>query len=69
MLTRIFSLAGLLILVLLAVLSLPNWIRMLSSTEFSLPSVLMSGLVIIVVLAGAVMLFLFGVIGRKEPQV
>ena len=67
--TRIFSLAGLIILVLLAVLSLPNWIRMLSSTEFSLPSVLMSGLVIIVFLAGAVMLFLFGVIGRKEPQV
>jgi hypothetical protein len=69
MMTRIFSLAGLILLVLLAVLALPNWIRMLSSTEFSLPSVLMSGLVIIVFLAGAIMLFLFGVIGRKEPQI
>jgi hypothetical protein len=68
MTTRIFSLVGLILLILLAAISVPNWIKGLSATDFSLASVLMSGLVIIVFLAGAVMLFLFGVIGRKEPQ-
>jgi len=68
MMTRIFSLVGLILLVLLAALSLPNWIKGFTSPEFNLPGILMSGLVIILFLAGAVSLFLFGVIGRKEPQ-
>ena len=68
MLTRIFSLVGLILLVLLAALSLPSWIKALSQPDFNLAGVIMSGVVIILILAGAVMLMLFGVIGRHAPK-
>jgi hypothetical protein len=62
--TRIFSFIGLIALVILAVLALPNYVNSFS-TNPSATSILMSGLVVLLILAGAVMLLLFGVIGIK----
>jgi hypothetical protein len=62
--TRIFSFIGLVALVVLAVIALPNYVSSFS-TNPSATSILMSGLVVLLILAGAVMLLLFGVIGIK----
>jgi hypothetical protein len=65
MLTRSLSLVGLVVLVLLAVIALPNWIRAFSD-NVSPSAIVVSGLVVVTILAGAVMLMVLGVIGLKE---
>ncbi|HEY6172353.1 MAG TPA: hypothetical protein VIX80_08860 [Candidatus Kapabacteria bacterium] len=65
--TKIFSFIGLIALVLLAVLALPNYVSSFS-TNPSASSILMSGLVVLLILVGAILLLLFGVIGLKGPS-
>lgn len=65
--TKIFSFIGLIVLILLAVLALPNYVNSFS-TNPSASSILMSGLVVLLILVGAILLLLFGVIGVKGPS-
>lgn len=65
--TKLISFIGLIALVSLAVIALPNYISSFS-TNPSNTSILMSGLVILLIIAGAVMLLLFGVIGMKNSS-
>ncbi len=65
MLTRVFSLIALMILVGLLALGLPNFINSFN-TNPSVTAIIMTGLVIITILAGAVMLLLFGVLGIND---
>jgi hypothetical protein len=67
MTTKLFSFIGLVLLIVLAVIALPNYVSSFG-TNPSATSILMTGLVILLILAGAVMLLLFGVIGIKGPQ-
>lgn len=68
MLTRIFSLVALVIMITLLALSLPTFIDSFN-TNPSVTSIMMSGLVVLLMLAGAVMLLLFGVLGIKGEAV
>ena len=65
MLTRSLSLVALVILILLAVIALPNWIHAFND-NVSPSAIVVSGLVVVLILAGAVMLMVLGVIGLKE---
>ena len=64
MLTRLFSLVALVVMITLLVLALPGFV---SSFENNPPvsSIVMSGLIVVLMLVGAAMLLLFGVIGIK----
>ena len=68
MLTRVLSLVALIILITLAAIALPNWIQALSMGDVSPSAIFVSGLFVVIILAGAVMLLLFGVIGVNSPQ-
>jgi hypothetical protein len=68
MLTRSLSFIALLALLILLVIALPNFINSFN-TNPSVTSIIMSGLVVLMVLAGAIMLLLFGVIGIKGNTV
>ena len=62
MLTRSFSLVALILLIVLSALALPNWINSVKVGDTHPSNVIMSGVVVILILAGAVMLLLFGVL-------
>lgn len=62
MLTRTLSFVALLSLITLLVIALPNFVNSFN-TNPSVTSIIMSGLVVLMVLAGAIMLLLLGVIG------
>ncbi|MEP7234323.1 MAG: hypothetical protein ABI778_03410 [Ignavibacteriota bacterium] len=68
MVTRFFSLIALLMLLTLLAICLPNFINSFS-TNPSVTSIVMTGLVILLILAGAIMLLLFGVLGIKDNAV
>ncbi len=68
MLTRILSLVALIVMITLLALSLPTFIDSFN-TNPSVTSIMMSGLVVLLMLAGAVMLLLFGVLGIKGEVV
>ena len=53
-------------MIVLLVLALPAYVGSFA-TDAPVASVVMSGLVVVVMLAGAAMLLLFGVIGIKGP--
>jgi hypothetical protein len=64
MLTKVLSLVALLVMLLLLALSLPTYINSFS-TNPSVTSIVMTGLLVLVILVASVMLLLFGVIGIK----
>lgn len=65
MLTRFLSLIALMALIILLAISLPNFINSFN-TNPSITAIIMTGLVIITILAGAIMLLLFGVLGIND---
>ena len=65
MTTKFFSLIALIALVGLLALGLPTFINSFN-TNPSVTAIIMTGLVIITILAGAVMLLLFGVLGIND---
>jgi type II secretory pathway pseudopilin PulG len=65
MLTRFFSLIALMMLIGLLAIGLPNFINSFN-TNPSVTSIMMVGLVILLILAGAIMLLLFGVLGIND---
>jgi hypothetical protein len=66
MLTRLLSLVALIVMIVLLVLALPAYVGSFAG-DAPVASVVMSGLIVVVMLAGAAMLLLFGVIGIKGP--
>ena len=68
MLTRIFSLIALMMLIGLLAIGLPNFINSFN-TNPSVTAIMMTGLVILLILAGAIMLLLFGVLGIRDKAV
>jgi hypothetical protein len=67
MITRIFSLVALIVMIVLLVLALPKYVGSFASDP-PIASVVMSGLIIVLMLLGAAMLLLFGVIGVKGTE-
>lgn len=65
MLSRILSLIALVALILLLAIGLPTFINSFN-TNPSVTSIVMSGLIVLTILAGAVLLLLFGVLGLKS---
>jgi hypothetical protein len=65
MLTRVLSLIALIALIALLAIGLPTFINSFS-TNPSVTSIVMSGLIVLTILAGAVLLLLFGVLGMKS---
>lgn len=66
MLTRILSSIALVVMLVLLVLALPKYVGSFASDP-PVASIVMSGLIIVVMLIGAAMLLLFGVIGVRGP--
>ena len=64
MLTRLFSLIALVVMITLLVLALPGFVGSFESDP-PVASIVMSGLIVVLMLVGAAMLLLFGVIGIK----
>lgn len=64
MLTRLFSLVALVIMITLLVLALPGFVGSFENNP-PVASIVMSGLIVVLMLIGAAMLLLFGVIGVK----
>jgi hypothetical protein len=67
MTTRFLSLIALMALIALLAIGLPNFINSFN-TNPSVTAIVMTGLVIITILAGAVMLLLFGVLGINDKD-
>ncbi|MDP4219987.1 MAG: hypothetical protein Q8916_00430 [Bacteroidota bacterium] len=65
MTTRFFSLIALMALIALLAIGLPTFINSFN-TNPSVTAIFMTGLVVITILAGAVMLLLFGVLGIND---
>ena len=65
MTTKFFSLIALMALIGLLAIGLPTFINSFN-TNPSVTAILMTGLVLITILAGAVMLLLFGVLGIND---
>lgn len=65
MLSRVLSLIALVALIALLALGLPTFINSFN-TNPSVTSIVMSGLIIVTIFAGAVLLLLFGVLGMKS---
>jgi hypothetical protein len=64
MLTRLFSLIALIVMIVLLVLALPGYVNSFAG-DAPVASIVMSGLIVVLMLIGAAMLLLFGVIGIK----
>ncbi len=64
MLTKVLSLVALVVMITLLAIALPNYIN-LFSTNPSVTAIVMTGLLVLVILAASVMLLVFGVIGIK----
>lgn len=64
MLTRLFSLIALVIMIVLLALALPGYVSSFANDP-PVASIVMSGLIVVLMLVGAAMLLLFGVIGVK----
>lgn len=65
MTTKFFSLIALMALIGLLAIGLPTFINSFN-TNPSVTAILMTGLVLITILAGAVMILLFGVLGIND---
>ena len=65
MTTKFFSLIALMALITLLALGLPTFINSFN-TNPSVTAIVMTGLVLITILAGAIMLLLFGVLGIND---
>lgn len=66
MVIRAMSLVALIVMIVLLALALPAYVGSFSG-DAPVVSVVMSGLIVVVMLVGAAMLMLFGVIGIKGP--
>jgi hypothetical protein len=64
MLSRVLSLIALVMLIALLAIGLPTFINSFN-TNPSVSAIVMSGLIVLTILVGAVLLLLFGVLGMK----
>lgn len=67
MLTRLLSFIALVVMIVLLALALPSFVGSFENNP-PVASIVMSGLIVVLMLIGAAMLLLFGVIGVKGPE-